>query len=120
LACFFAFWKKITRFQAVFGRFYQPHTSKRPIPLQHQTKVTMKVLTEKQKAARKFASDYLAYLLDQEDLVERMVEKKWKQVAPEIELLVEKKIRERLSLLNIPDPNNEDRKASEVIKRKNT
>ncbi len=54
-------------------------------------------LTDKQKAAHKLASEYLGYLDQQEALVERIIDRKWKQLEPKIELLIERKINEYLS-----------------------
>jgi hypothetical protein len=54
-------------------------------------------MTEKQKAARKLASDYSRYLFDQEALVERMVDRRWQELSHTIEDLIDKKIQERIS-----------------------
>ena len=54
-------------------------------------------LTKKKKAAHKLASEYLGYLDQQEALVERIIDRKWKQLEPKIELLIERKINEYLS-----------------------
>ena len=57
----------------------------------------MKEMTDKQKAARKLASDYNRYLFDQENLVERIVERKWLELSTYIEELIEKKVQERMT-----------------------
>ena len=55
----------------------------------------MKEMTDKQRAARKLASDYSRYLFDQENLVERILERKWQVLSSYIEELIDKKIKER-------------------------
>ena len=55
----------------------------------------MKEMTDKQRAARKLASDYSRYLFDQENLVERILERKWQELSSYIEELIDKKIQER-------------------------
>lgn len=54
-------------------------------------------MTEKQKAARKLASDYLGYLTEQEELVSRLVDRRLSQMAPQIEQRISQIIDERLS-----------------------
>ena len=54
-------------------------------------------MTEKQKAARKLASDYLGYLTEQEELVSRLVDRRLNQMAPQIEQRISQIIDERLS-----------------------
>ena len=54
-------------------------------------------LTEKQKAARTLISEYLDFLDDQEALVDRIIDRKWKQVIPLLEQMIERKIEERLT-----------------------
>lgn len=54
-------------------------------------------MTEKQKAARKLASDYLGYLTEQEELVSRLVDRRLNQMAPQIEQRISQMIDERLS-----------------------
>ena len=58
---------------------------------------SMKEMTEKQKAARKLAADYSRYLFDQENLVERIVDRKWLELSYYIEELIDKKIQERMT-----------------------
>ena len=55
-------------------------------------------LSEKQKAAHRFAAEYLGFLDEQEALVDRLLERKWKQIEPLLEQMIDKKIQERLSL----------------------
>ena len=54
------------------------------------------VLSEKQKAAHRFAAEYLGFLDEQEALVDRLLEKKWKQIEPLLEQMIEQKIQEHL------------------------
>lgn len=56
----------------------------------------MKGLSEKQKAARKLASDYLGFLVDQEIMVDRLIARKWEEMEPQLEQMIDRKIRERL------------------------
>jgi uncharacterized protein YaaW (UPF0174 family) len=54
------------------------------------------VLSEKQKAAHRLAAEYLGFLDEQEALVDRLLERKWKQIEPKLEQMIDKKIQERL------------------------
>lgn len=54
-------------------------------------------LSEKQKAAHKLATEYLCFLDEQEALVDRLLEKKWKLIGPKLEQMIDQKIQERLS-----------------------
>ena len=54
-------------------------------------------MTDKQIAARKLASDYSRYLFDQENLVERIVERKWLELSSYIDELIDKKVQERMT-----------------------
>ncbi|MBR6981157.1 MAG: hypothetical protein IKH88_15165 [Prevotella sp.] len=56
-------------------------------------------MTDKQKAARKLASDYSRYLFDQENLVERIVDRKWLELSSYIEELVDKKVQEAMNAM---------------------
>ena len=53
-------------------------------------------LSEKQKAAHKLASDYLSFLTQQEALMGRLFERKWKEIEPQLERMIEQKINERI------------------------
>ena len=55
------------------------------------------VLSEKQKAAHRFAAEYLGFLDEQEALVDRLLERKWKQIEPLLEQMIEQKIQEHLA-----------------------
>lgn len=78
---------------------------KRPAPvlpylckkLQRHPSPTNMELTEKQKAARRLVSEYLDFLDDQEALVNRIFDRKWKQVMPLLEQMMDRKIEEHLS-----------------------
>ena len=54
-------------------------------------------LSEKQKAAHKFAADYLSFLSEQEAVMDRMLDRKWKEIEPWLEQLIDKKIAEHLA-----------------------
>jgi hypothetical protein len=54
-------------------------------------------LTEKQKAARRLVSEYLDFLDDQEALVDRIIDRKWRQVMPLLEQMIDRKIEEHLT-----------------------
>ncbi|MBQ6229326.1 MAG: hypothetical protein IJK08_12330 [Prevotella sp.] len=58
---------------------------------------SMNEMTDKQRAARKLASDYSRYLFDQENLVERIMERKWQELSSYIEDLIDKKMQERMT-----------------------
>lgn len=53
-------------------------------------------LSEKQRAAHQLAADYLAFLEHQEAALDRLLERKWQQLEPRLEQMIEKKIAERL------------------------
>lgn len=55
----------------------------------------MKELTAKQKAARKLASDYSGFLMEQEALVNRLVDQRLKQLEPVIKRRIAQMIDER-------------------------
>ncbi len=54
-------------------------------------------LSEKQRAAHQLASDYLSFLAQQEAVVDRLFCRKWKEIEPQIEQLIERKIKEYLA-----------------------
>lgn len=49
--------------------------------------------TVRQQESTKFSFDYLDYLMEQEGVVERMVDRKLKQMEPKIEKLIEEKMK---------------------------
>lgn len=51
-----------------------------------------KQLTERQKVMRQTAFDYLHFLADQEMMIERMVDKKFTEMQPRIEQMIEEKV----------------------------
>ncbi len=61
----------------------------------------MKEMTGKQRAARKLVSDYSRYLFDQENLVERILERKWQVLSSYIEELIDKKSKKKRPTNNI-------------------
>ena len=80
-----------------FGRFYQPTFHKTIVPLpQNLIQDTYMELSEKQKAAHRLAAEYFCYLDEQEALLDRLLERKWKQIEPRLEQMIERKIQERL------------------------
>ena len=56
--------------------------------------------TERQREATRFSLDYLNYLLQQEDVVGRMVDLKLKNLEPQIEKMIEQKINQHLKHIN--------------------
>ena len=52
--------------------------------------------TEQQKEATRFSFDYFKYLLQQEQVMDRMFERKMNQLEPRLEQLIDKKIEEKL------------------------
>ncbi|MBO7119773.1 MAG: hypothetical protein J6W03_05585 [Bacteroidaceae bacterium] len=54
-------------------------------------------LSEKQKAAHQLAAEYLSFLSQQEAVVNRLLDRKWKEIEPRLEQLIEKKIEEHFS-----------------------
>ena len=52
--------------------------------------------TEQQKEATRFSIDYFKYLLQQEQVMDRMLERKMHQLEPRLEQLIDKKIEEKL------------------------
>lgn len=52
--------------------------------------------TEQQKEATRFSFDYFKYLLQQEQVMDRMLERKMNQLEPRLEQLIDKKIEEKL------------------------
>lgn len=55
-----------------------------------------KQLTDRQKAMRQTAFDYLHFLTDQEMMIERIVDKKLIEMKPQIEQMIEEKVTQRL------------------------
>ena len=54
-------------------------------------------LSEKQKAAHKLASDYLYFLTRQEEVVGTMLDRKWEEIKPLLEQMIDERIREYFS-----------------------
>lgn len=55
-----------------------------------------KQLTDRQKAMRQTAFDYLHFLTDQEMMIERIVDQKLIEMKPQIEQMIEEKVTQRL------------------------
>lgn len=51
---------------------------------------------EQQNDAKRFSLDYLQYLLRQEDIIERLLDKRMTQLEPELEKLIDEKIDSRI------------------------
>ena len=54
-------------------------------------------LSEKQKAAHRLAAEYLYFLSQQEAVLNRMLERKLKEMEPKLEQMIEKRIEEHCS-----------------------
>ena len=53
--------------------------------------------TEKQKAAHGLAADYMSFLSQQEAVMDRMLDRKWKEIEPRLAQIIDKKITEHLT-----------------------
>ena len=53
--------------------------------------------SERQQKATRFSFDYLNYLIEQEEVVERMVDRKLKQMEPCLEKMIDEKKKEKLN-----------------------
>ena len=53
--------------------------------------------TERQKQARKLATDYLSFLMDQESLVRRVVDERLAEIHPNLEAMIDERIRKILT-----------------------
>ena len=51
---------------------------------------------EQHNDAKRFSLDYLQYLLRQEDVIERLLDKRMLQLEPELERLIDEKIDSRI------------------------
>ena len=51
---------------------------------------------EQQNDAKRFSLEYLQYLLRQEDVIERLLDKRMLQLEPELEKLIDEKIDSRI------------------------
>jgi hypothetical protein len=61
-----------------------------------------KQLTERQRAMRQTAFDYLHFLADQEMMIERIVTQKLTEMQPRIEQMIEEKVAQRLEQIKPP------------------
>ncbi len=55
--------------------------------------------TDRQQEATQFSFDYLNSLMEQEGVVERMVEKRIRQLEPRLEKLIDQKIEQQMQKL---------------------
>ena len=53
--------------------------------------------TEKQKAAHELAADYMSFLSQQEAVMDRMLDRKWKEIEPRLAQIIDKKVAEHLT-----------------------
>lgn len=51
---------------------------------------------EQQNDAKRFSLEYLQYLLQQEDIIERLLDKRMLQLEPELEKIIDEKIDSRI------------------------
>lgn len=51
---------------------------------------------EQQNDAKRFSLEYLQYLLRQEDIIERLFDKRMTQLEPELEKLIDERIDQRI------------------------
>ena len=61
-----------------------------------------KQLTERQRAMRQTAFDYLHFLADQEMMIERIVTQKLTEMQLQIEQMIEEKVAQRLEQIKPP------------------
>lgn len=66
------------------------------VTLHRQKHDEMMNKTEQQKEATRFSFDYFKYLLQQEQVMDRMLERKMNLLKPRLEQLIDKKIEEKL------------------------
>ncbi len=59
--------------------------------------------TQQQQEATRFSFDYFKYLLQQEQVMDRMLERKINQLGPRLEKLIDEKINERLKVKGYGD-----------------
>ena len=56
--------------------------------------------TNKQQAARRLITEHMQYLSDHERMIQRMVDRKWQEMKPTIESMIDRKIAEHINHLN--------------------
>lgn len=54
----------------------------------------MEQKNDKQRAARRLITEHMQYLADHEQMIERMVDRKWQEMLPLIESTIDRKIEE--------------------------
>ena len=52
---------------------------------------------DKQLAARRLISEHLQYLSDHEKMIQRMVDRTWQEMLPQIEQTIDRKINEHIN-----------------------
>ena len=55
--------------------------------------------TERQQEAKRFSIEYLHYLLQQEDVIEQLLDKRMTQLEPLIEQMVNEKVTQQINIL---------------------
>jgi hypothetical protein len=81
----------------IIGRFYQAPICFFAVPLQCQNQSTETMSKKEQhNDAKRFSLEYLQYLLRQEDIIERLLDKRMIQLEPELEKLIDEKIDSRI------------------------
>jgi hypothetical protein len=58
---------------------------------------TMEQKNDKQRAARRLITEHMQYLADHEQMIERMVDRKWQDMWPKIERTIDRKITEHIN-----------------------
>lgn len=65
----------------------------------HRRKEQMKSMedrSDKQRAARRLITEHLQYLSDHEKMIQRMVDRTWQEMLPQIEQAIDRKIEEHI------------------------
>lgn len=62
-----------------------------------EQKKSMEDRSDKQQAARRLISEHLQYLSDHEKLIQRMVDRTWQEMLPQIEQTIDRKISEHIN-----------------------
>lgn len=56
----------------------------------------MEVMNEKQRVAHRLINEHLQYLSDHEQMIQRMVNRTWQDMLPQIEKTIDRKINEHI------------------------
>ena len=62
-----------------------------------EQKKSMEDKSDKQRAARQLIIEHLQYLSDHEKLIQRMVDRTWQEMLPQIEQTIDRKISEHIN-----------------------